>query len=258
MPLVCTNVRLHGFRMTWSLHFSEAEGGLDAWRDRLTDETIATHKRIGGCLAPDVVTPAVNVVIQRARNRVIADLGLVGLALDRARIRIMVDPDNPNFASSLAAGQFSRVLAHEFHHCLRHAGAGYGATLAEALVSEGLADHFDREIHGGEGQIWNHALKAEQWPVLLRRAAQSLRMPCYSHKLWFFGTRPDRTTVAACGAVGANGYPRWAGYTIGYHLVGAYLGAHPGARPSRMAATPAEVVIKVWPRLCAKFGVTVQ
>ena len=244
--------------MKWTLHFSEAEGGLVSWRDRLTAEACLTHDHISGCLAPDVAMPRIDILVQRARNRVIADLGLVGLALDRARIRIMVDSDNPNFAASLADRQFSRVLAHEFHHCLRHAGAGYGVTLAEALVSEGLADQFDREVHGGDGQAWNHALRAEQWPLLLQRAEKALRVACYSHKLWFFGSRPDGITVAACGAGRANGYPRWAGYTIGYHLVGAYLSAHPDARPSRMAATPAEVVIKAWPRLRARFGVAMR
>ena len=53
-----------------------------------------------------------------------------------------LDPDNPNFAASLEGGAVHRHIVHEVHHCLRMAGPGYGWTLGEALVSEGLAGQF--------------------------------------------------------------------------------------------------------------------
>lgn len=232
--------------MGWTLHFLEAEGSLQPWRDYLEAEARRTEQRIATCLAPDSEMPPVDVVTQRLRGGAIPELGLSGFSLRRSCMVITLDPDNPHFEASLEAGQFSRCLTHEFHHCLRFGCVGYGITLAEALVSEGLADQFDREINGGDGQIWNHALSPEQWPSLLQQAEESFHSSDYDHGLWFFG----------------NGYqddhpglvPRWAGYTVGYYLVGAYMDATPGAKPSRMASAPAaEIVAKAWPLLCRTF-----
>ncbi|QFU15779.1 DUF2268 domain-containing putative Zn-dependent protease [Microvirga thermotolerans] len=232
--------------MNWVLHFLESEGSLGPWRARLEAEARATHERIAACLAPDVEMPPLDVVIERLEGQAIPELGLAGIAPRRRCMVVTLDPANPRFEASLEAGEFGRILTHEFHHCLRCHSVGYGTTLAEALVTEGLADQFDREINGGEGQIWDHALRPEHWPALLERAEEAFRSPRYDHRLWFFGV----------GRGGRGGtVPRWAGYTIGYRLVGAYLETTPGARPSRMAGTPAaEVLAKAWPRLVERFG----
>ncbi len=42
-------------------------------------------------------------------------------------------------AASLDDGAFRRTIAHVVHRCLRMAEPGYGRTLGEALVSQGLA-----------------------------------------------------------------------------------------------------------------------
>nr|WP_274517589.1 DUF2268 domain-containing putative Zn-dependent protease [Pseudomonas sp. GM18] len=59
-----------------------------------------------------------------------------------------LDPDNPNLLPSLRTGTLHRQIVHEVHHCLRIAGPGYGWTLGEALVSEGLAGQFVRHLLG--------------------------------------------------------------------------------------------------------------
>jgi len=235
--------------MNWTLHFLEAEGSLAAWRDCLTAEARTVHDRIAEHLAPDVAMPPIDVVIQRVKGWGIPELGIGGNTPRRGCMTITLDPDNRHFPVSLEAGAFTRMLAHEFHHCLRVAAIGWAATLAYALVSEGLADHFDREMNGGDGQIWDHALHAPQWPWVLRQAEDALPAPGYDHARWFFGEAAGQP----------DGIPRWAGYTIGYRLVGAYLDAHPGARPSRLAATPASVIMEdAWPRLCEQVGVMPQ
>ncbi|MBM6596747.1 DUF2268 domain-containing putative Zn-dependent protease [Microvirga pudoricolor] len=232
--------------MNWTLHFFEAEGSLAAWRDRLIDEAHETFWRIERCLGHDIEMPPVDIVVQRMHGPVIPELGIVGMTLRRRCLAITLDPNNPNFEASMNADAFSRTLTHEFHHCLRHHGVGYGMTLPEAMVSEGLADQFDREVNGGNGQIWNHALSSEQWPSMLRRAQDALQTKHYDHRLWFFGGQ---------GFGNAEPIPRWTGYTIGYHMVAAYLEAVPEAKPSRMADTPAdEVISKAWRLLCEKMS----
>ncbi|WP_445502225.1 DUF2268 domain-containing putative Zn-dependent protease [Microvirga sp. G4-2] len=204
------------------------------------------EQRIATCLAPDIDMPPVDVVIQRLRGETIPELGLTGFTPRRSCMAITLDPDNPHFEASLKAGDFIRILTHEFHHCLRFRSVGYGTTLAEALVSEGLADHFDREVNGGDGQLWDHALGPGQWPALLRQAEEAFGRSDYDHHLWFFGGH-------GCDSIGL--IPRWAGYTIGYHLVGAYLDMNPEARPSRMAETPAmDIVTRAWAHLREESG----
>jgi uncharacterized protein YjaZ len=216
--------------MIWQLQF---EGVASAWlRDRISAEVRTASQALSSALQPDVAVPPVTVVVACNPAFIIPDLGLGGSSLRPGLISIYLDSANPNFEASLAGGQFTRTLTHEFHHCLRHAGAGYGMTLAGAIVSEGLADHFDREINGGDGQPWDHALHAEQWPSLLARVELELNASPYDHARWFFGVAGQQEE-----------WPRWAGYSVGYALIGCYLRRHPQARPSRMGATPAQDII---------------
>jgi uncharacterized protein YjaZ len=212
----------------------------------LEAEAKMAEQRIATCLAPDIEMPPIDVVVQRLTEETIPELGLTGFTLRRSCMAITLDPDNLHFEASLKAGEFTRILTHELHHCLRFGRIGYGTTLAEALVSEGLADQFDREVNGGDGQMWNHALRPEQWPALLQQAEEAFCRSEYDHCLWFFGGH---------GHDSIGLIPRWTGYTIGYHLVGTYLGLNPEARPSRMAGTPAiDIVTKAWAHLRETFG----
>jgi len=104
------------------------------------------------------------------------------------------------------------TLAHELHHSSRiRTGPGYGTTLAEALVTEGLADHFSREVFPETPpQPWANALSRKQEMQLWRKAQPDLEIPGnYDHRSWFLGG-PD--------------LPRWTGYTLGYRIVAGYLG----------------------------------
>ena len=227
--------------MKWSLHFLEAEGSLAHWRERLTAQAHATHDRIAAHLPEETAMPPVDVVIERVPGKTIPELGFGGHAFRRGCMSITLDPENPNFEASLASGQFTRTITHEFHHCLRHAGAGYGTTLGEAIVSEGLADHFDRQINGGSGQIWDHALEARQWPEILRRAETEIHAADYNHFMWFYGINEESEK---------NPIPKWVGYTVGYHLLECFFSLHPDARAAQMAGMAAKKVISaVWPTL---------
>lgn len=102
-------------------------------------------------------------------------------------------------------------VAHELDHASRiRTGPGYGHTLGEALVSEGLADHFEYEAFPKTpSQPWDHALTRAQEEAVWQKARSILETPYgYDHTAWFFG--------------GGN-VPHWAGYSLGYDVVGAYL-----------------------------------
>ena len=46
------------------------------------------------------------------------------------------------------------TIFHEWHHLARWRGPGYGKTLLEVMISEGLAQHFEVEVGGGEPPVF--------------------------------------------------------------------------------------------------------
>lgn len=91
------------------------------------------------------------------------------------RVFIAADPDNAHFVSSLER-EFLFSLGHERHHCLRWSAVGYGDTLDEALVTEGLACHFETELRSG-ARAGRHPAptdKGENGPLQRRLRPRSL------------------------------------------------------------------------------------
>jgi len=94
-------------------------------------------------------------------------------------------------------------IAHELHHCARWQTIGYGKTLGEVIVSEGMAQ-------------W-YALEKTQWTApwslvdisedLIQKTINKWGSATYSHKEWFYK-----------GSMG-----RWIGYSVGYRLVKKYF-----------------------------------
>ena len=221
----------------WRLHWLEAAGSLDPWREVLAAEINA------GCAAADrrATLPAIDIIVQNVPGAVIPELGMAAHAYRPHCFGLTLDPQNPRFADSLAGGAVQRLVVHELHHCLRFAAIGWNHTLGDALVSEGLAGHFVAECLETAPEPWEVALDAAmlaEWTGRARTEAEALR---YDHHAWFYGNAspyaPDRSAP-----------PRWAGYAIGFDLVGRYLRLHPEARPSQLCGAHAGRLLKeVWP-----------
>jgi hypothetical protein len=196
---------------------------LAPWRAQILSEIEATRV----ALAKLVPAPALAVELRHAPGRVIPEIGMVGYSPSATHFSLTFDSTNPHFAPSLADGTLRRQVAHEVHHCLRHAGPGYGKSLGEALVSEGLAGQFVNRLYGTPPEPWERAVEPrEAWHFL--PDDKTLTLPMYDHKAWFFG--PGR-------------YPRWLGYTLGYLLAGRWRTVNPGASGERLVnVTAAEVI----------------
>lgn len=74
-------------------------------------------------------------------------------------------------------------------------------------MSEGLAGQFVTWLMGSPPEPWERALDRAALTAAPVSVAALGGVP-YDHAAWFFGT----------GAL-----PRWYGYTLGYHMVGAWL-----------------------------------
>lgn len=161
------------------------------------------------------------VTVTTDAQRVIPGWGIGGFTLDAANVELAIDP---RLDSGLLAQRLPQMTAHELHHVARFRGPGYGQTLLEALVSEGLADHYAVDSLGGIPP-WSQALSPADLELWLDRAREEFDSPAYDHAAWFLG----RGTI-----------PVWAGYSIGFELVARYRAAHPGATAASLVDTPAE------------------
>lgn len=118
-----------------------------------------------------------------------------------------------------------RLIAHELNHVLRWDSVGYGKTLGKALVSEGLAGQFAKQLFGSPPELWEDAASPEKLSCYLARAETLWDDPSYDHDEWFFGSKD---------------IPRWAGYTLGYQIVGEYLRHHPSATAAKITGQSAD------------------
>lgn len=200
------------------LHFLDAQKTLTAHSDWIKDCLTATHRRADSLMS----LPALDVVVKTG-NRVVPEKGHSGFCPEPGIVYVTVDPDNPAFCQN-AAQSLERMFAHELHHAARWAGPGYGTTLGEACVSEGLAGHFVLELFGGEPELWE-CINAELIHAYLPQLHQDWLCTDYDHSKWFYG---------------AGDMPRWLGYTLGFNLVASYLAARPERRASQLAYTKAD------------------
>lgn len=112
------------------------------------------------------------------------------------------------------------TLVHEFHHVMRWLGPGWGSSLRERLVSEGLAMLFEEEVLGEPSEFATQTIEAEH----IGLAIQHLDEEPADEQRWFF---PGRDV------------PLWFGYTLGYRWAKDYAteSSSSAARLVTVAAT---------------------
>lgn len=156
--------------------------------------------------------------------------GIGGFTPNAHTMLISLNPSHSNFKNALKNELFF-MLAHEFHHTIRWQKAVDGDTLLEALIFEGLADHFAMEVMGRQKpSLYSCALTPAQKKVFLKKASKEWNRPTYNHNEWFFGSAPKVI-------------PRWTGYTLGYDLVATYLQTHPGTLASELVSAEASLLV---------------
>lgn len=154
--------------------------------------------------------------------------GILGYAPDPHNMYITLDSQHPKLLESIPIWVPSTV-AHEMHHNKRWSTVGYGQTLLEKIVSEGLASYFEHEMNPELNIPWSRAFKSiEEATEVWTLAKTKLDTKDISHGEWFFGE----------GKV-----PRWAGYTLGYNIVESYIKEHTGKTAALLVSTPARMIL---------------
>ena len=209
-----------------AIHVLTGSGRLSPHADRIRGQVRAAA---GGALAQlPLDGGVVDIVVRDDPRTVIAEVGIGGFAPDGHTVFVALDPDHDRFEVALERELFA-MLAHELHHVARHRAGVRGHTLFDAIVSEGLADHFSIEVTRAEAPPWAVALTPQQTAAMAARAREEWDNRRYNHFAWFFGS--DELDI-----------PRWAGYSLGFQLVGDYLDGHPGTSAGALATMSSEAL----------------
>jgi len=173
-----------------------------------------------------IILPDIEVIVEDKPEATIPETGMGGFAPDANRLFIRIDPEKESLRKNFER-EFRSTLTHELHHCARWASVGYGTTLLEAMVSEGLADHFDIEVNGGDPKPWSVSVEGEELQELREKAEPFLNSE-YDEAEWFFG---------------AGELPKWTGYSLGFAIVGDYI-EHAGKSASELVNVKASELVK--------------
>jgi hypothetical protein len=202
-----------------TIRFDDPAGQLGSHQQGIREILEATLARVTEALPLTGVT----ITVAADPARAIPGYGVGGFTSNGQTVRLSIDP--AFLDPALLQARLPPLLAHELHHARRFRGPGYGRTLLEAMVSEGLADHFSIELLGAPVPPWSEAFPREETARFWELARPELDSTAYSHERWFFGPSPP--------------LPRWTAYTLGFRLVEDYQAAHPGATAANLVDTPA-------------------
>jgi uncharacterized protein YjaZ len=160
--------------------------------------------------------------------RTIRETGIGARAWAADRIDVWIDPSHP-WVDAAGEEELLAMLAHELLHCARWTRPGYGATLGEALISEGLACVFETGFRGGIPPFWARALDEVGLREAEALARPRLAERGYDHRDWFFGA-PER------------GLPRHLGYSLGFELVARHV-RRSGRTAAQLVQVPAGAIL---------------
>ena len=182
--------------------------------------------------------PATTMTIAIGWGGVVPEIG-VGGGIDPGNGHVTVNVA-PKPRVGLREALLRRVpvtMAHELNHAKRVVeGDGCwlaeSTTMAEALVCEGLADAFARQVYPDAKTPHSDALtpaeESRMWGKIRTRVGDDL--PREDFPRWFMSG-------------GRGGIPQWTGYTIGFHIVRSYLRTHPGTTAAEITLMDADELI---------------
>lgn len=171
----------------------------------------------------------VDIVVGANPAFTIPETGVGGSTQSSHIVFAWIDPEHENIKQNLKK-EIGRTVTHELHHAMRNRSHPWPGTLLEDIVGEGLADHFDLEINGGEPLPWATALSEKELTELYKRAEPLFHVQGDGYPNWLFGSPEENI-------------PRWTGYALGFKIVGDYL-EKTGKRASELVEEPARVFVE--------------
>ncbi len=161
-------------------------------------------------------------------------LPIVGYTPNANNVLIRIAPEHARVEDPQWQALLSATTAHELHHGCRWKDPGYGKTIGERLITEGLAQCFESEIVPGFVAPYSQNLTQDQLSTLSEKAAKICDVEDreISNRLFY-------------GQEGNPEFPRWGGYSLGYAIVKAWL-EKTGRTAVQAVHVPASEVLEPW------------
>ena len=166
------------------------------------------------------INQGIDVIFQDLASWAVPELGIVGHTYSGHIIHISLDPKHEIKKSDIVS-----TLVHEFHHAVRWQKIGFGTTLGDLIINEGLACLFEQELTG-EAPIYTRVKVSDS---NASKIALELMNDKYDRGAWFFGTNKN--------------IPRWFGYSYGYNLCKVYANKHNLTAAEMVAVNPEVLLI---------------
>jgi len=143
----------------------------------------------------------VDIVCLNDKNAVIPEIGIGGYTPSRHLVYLYIDP-----LFNIEEDEIFYTLCHEFNHARRYDGPGFGKTLFDSMIFEGLATAFEDEISDHKAFLPTFLRNREDTIALLAKSEPSFQSTDFIYHNWFISD-PNKVI------------PRWAGYEMGFYLV---------------------------------------
>lgn len=123
---------------------------------------------------------------------------------DHSNIELFLEENRPNDWKE----HLPRTIYHECHHFVRAGKVNLDDKLADLILSEGLAQHFEIEVDGQSPSFFSNFLNESQRSEMLDTFKVEYNDLSYDHSRWFFGKEE---------------FLFQAGYDFSYFLVDGFL-----------------------------------
>lgn len=173
----------------------------------------------------------VNVTVYFTDKDITHGVGVSGYTPYQDWIQVKIDPTGPNFREVIEK-HLPATIYHEMHHAARWASVGYGKSLDEVLVTEGLATVYQEDKWSEYDVPWGTYSDDEIKNLVEIYKKRGGEDPTYgnaAHSKWFFGSTPE--------------IPKWFGYKLGTHIIREAKRINPGTLARDLVSTDAKKVL---------------
>src|ERR1700691_2374472 len=161
--------------MSVSLHILPSSKNLRPFAMELRSVTKSVEIAIKKVIRPGNI----DVVFYYNPGGTIKEIGIGGYTPCADVVFISLDPGNPKFKAGIKK-ELPYTLIHEINHAIRFRTPIPKETLFEAIITEGLADHFAMEVTNRKTPpAWATALSGNQKRIFLKRASKEWDLPIY-------------------------------------------------------------------------------
>lgn len=188
--------------MKINIFLFEVKNDISEKNKKLLKKVVLKHAKVA---TKKLGIDLINIVIYPNRDLAILKIGSGGFAPNSEWIRIAIDPlREEEDVEYIIKNIIPLSVYHEMNHVARWNKPGYGSTLLEAIISEGLAIVFAEERWDLFRAPWGKYKQNEirKYLEFLNKRSKS-QDNNYNHAEWFFG----------------KGRPNWLGYKLGAFII---------------------------------------